>query len=951
MATTTSVKLIIDAVDNASKTLKGIGDSFGSINKDLAKTGAGLIALGAAPTAALIGSAKAAINFEDALANVRKTTGATDDQLAKISKELLEMSTASRTSAKELLDIATIGGQMGIAADEVIGFTDAVDKVAVALSDEFAGGAEEVTRQMGTLRNLFADVKSDNISDDILHIANAVNELGASGLATGGYMAEAARRIAGVAVPLGMSSGEVLGFSAAMEELGFNVERGSSAVVRTLQVMAKDTAGFAEVAGMSLKEFENLVNEDINGAFLAVLDGINKINPSATEMAQILDDLGLSGVGNAELFMKMAGSTELLAEKQKLAADMLTGTDSIMTEFNTKNQTTQAELDKLKNNFHKLAVEIGSNVLPGINDTIERVTAFVQELSKFNDAHPGVITGALKVGAAIGGIGTAMVTVSTLAPGFRATLLGLQTAFVVLGNVASLSLGLGLVKNVGDAGAALSLFGGVAKGALVKAGAAIITFGGQAVAAAVPVIVAWAPVIAIILVIAAVIALLALAWKNNWGDIQGKTQVAVDFVKEKFNQLREGVGLFIEGVKTKFEEFKTFVTSIPEIFTTFVEGVRMKFEEIKTAITTKVDEIKTGVVEKIVAFKDAVMAAFTWENFLQIWYDFWYNIGFIVGNALAFLLIDIPTKLAELWLAFLNWVTLLGQMFWVFFTETIPAAWNAFVTFMTETVPALGVQFVLWITDMLTKAWQEFVKFCTVTVPDAFRSLIQWLTVEIPKLKENFIQWITEMGQKAWEMIVKFKDDAIQTIQNLITSVIASITQFVRDVIAWFQNMKTQIQNTIANLPSIVANAFNQAKEKAISIARDMYNGVKEWVDKIIGMFNNIISKAGEALNKAKEAVSEGFKAGFSRQTGGTIPGAIGEAVPTLMHAGERVIPAGVGATSIGSGGGASINFSVSIGMYAGTETEKRNIARDLYAALLQVAQAQNKSVSELMGG
>lgn len=949
MATTSTVKLIIDAVDNASKTLKGIAGSMDQVKKDLAKTTTALVGVGALATTALVGSAKAAIGFEDALANVRKTTGATDTQLAKISKGLLEMSTNSRTSAKDLLDIATIGGQMGIAADDVLSFTDAIDKVAVALSDEFSGGAEEVTKQMGTLRNLFSDIKSDNIADDVLHIANAVNELGASGLATGGYMAEAARRISGVAIPLGMSSGEVLGFSAAMEELGFNVERGSSAVVRTLQVMAKDTAGFAEVAGMSLKEFEELVNTDINAAFTSVLKGINEINPSATEMAGILDDLQLSGVGNAELFLKMAGATDLLAEKQKLAADMLEGTDSIMTEFNTKNQTTQAELDKLKNNFNKVAIEIGSQLLPGINDTIERFTVFIQKLGEFNEAHPGVITGALKVGAAIGGIAAAIKGVNMVLPVFRTALLGLQTSFVVLGNVASLSMGLGMVKSVGDAGAALSLFAGVAKTGLATAGTAMISFGKMAATAMLPLLAN--PITWIIIAIIAAIALLALAWRNNWGDIQGKTQAAIEFVKEKFNSLKEGVGAFVEGVKTKFEEFKAFITSLPEVFTSFVEGVRMKFEEIKTNITTKVDEIRTSVIEKITAFKDAVVAAFTWENFLQIWYDFWYNIAFIVGNTLAFLLIDIPTKLGEILLKFVEWIGLLAGMFWVFFTETLPTAWNAFVTFMTETVPALGVQFVLWFVTMLTRAWQEIVKFTTVTVPEAFRNLIQWLSVEIPRLKENFIQWITEMGEKAWERVIKFKDDTIQTINTMISNVIAAISQFVSNVIAWFQNMKSQIQNTIANLPSIVANAFTAAKNKAISIVTDMYHGVKEWVDKIIGMFNNIIGKASEALNKAREAVSEGFKAGFSRQTGGTIPGAIGEAVPTLMHAGERVIPAGVGANSLGSSGGASINFSVTIGMYAGTETEKRNIAKDLYAALLQVAQAQNKSVSELMGG
>jgi len=68
-----------------------------------------------------------------------------------------------------------------------------------------------------------------------------------------------------------------------------------------------------------------------------------------------------------------------------------------------------------------------------------------------------------------------------------------------------------------------------------------------------------------------------------------------------------------------------------------------------------------------------------------------------------------------------------------------------------------------------------------------------------------------------------------------------------------------------------------------------------------------------------------------------------------MVHGGERINP--VGLSSSGSGGGGSVTFEVNIGMYAGSETEKRNIARDLYAAVLQVAQSQNKTVAEFMGG
>lgn len=121
--------------------------------------------------------------------------------------------------------------------------------------------------------------------------------------------------------------------------------------------------------------------------------------------------------------------------------------------------------------------------------------------------------------------------------------------------------------------------------------------------------------------------------------------------------------------------------------------------------------------------------------------------------------------------------------------------------------------------------------------------------------------------------------------------------------------------------------------------------------------WGNVSSKIGDALRNLRDYIREklgweGAEGGgfpFRAQTGGTVPGPIGAPVSALVHGGETIRPAGV-AVGAGAGGG-EINFYVNVGLYAGAETEKRNIARELYAALVQVAQSQNRTVQELMGG
>jgi hypothetical protein len=50
-------------------------------------------------------------------------------------------------------------------------------------------------------------------------------------------------------------------------------------------------------------------------------------------------------------------------------------------------------------------------------------------------------------------------------------------------------------------------------------------------------------------------------------------------------------------------------------------------------------------------------------------------------------------------------------------------------------------------------------------------------------------------------------------------------------------------------------------------------------------------------------------------------------------------------------GGGNTINLNVHVGMYAGSEVEKRNIAEELYKSLVNLANTQNSSVAEVFGG
>lgn len=290
--------------------------------------------------------------LSDQIAAMEKTLNVSTQEARYLNSEFSKLDT--RTSLKDLRAIAIVGGQFGVAKKDILGFVEAVDKTNMALSDEFTGGAQQVAEVMAKLRNIFLDIKSDDIGWDIQVISNAINELGAKGMATGPVVADFANRIGGVTIPLGFASTHVLGLSATLQELNVNVERGGTAVVRIVQKMLTNVDEFAKVAGMQTKDFSKLLNEDLFGAFKAVIAGSKELGINSTTLAGIIKDLDVDGAGASEVFAKLGQNMGMLDEKVALVNQTLTNNASITAEAGKFSENLAGKTEKLSKDFTKL---------------------------------------------------------------------------------------------------------------------------------------------------------------------------------------------------------------------------------------------------------------------------------------------------------------------------------------------------------------------------------------------------------------------------------------------------------------------------------------------------------------------------------------------------------------------------------------------------------------------
>ena len=303
-------------------------------------------------------------NFDEANADMAKTLGISTEEASKLSMEFTKL--GSVTSIQGLQEIATIGGQFGISAQDIGGFVSSMDKLNVALGSDF-GGVEETAKQLGALRNIFTDIKTENIDQDLLGIGNALNELSSKG-AKVEIVSDFANRISGLATPLGVTAGEILGLSATLAKLNVNAERGGTAVGTIFQRMTQDASGFAKVAGVSTEEFTKLLNDDMVGAFKLVAKSFDGMKGDNVLMSKTLESLKLTGSGASEVFLKMASNTELLDSNIKLSTESLKEQDSILQEVEKKSSTVGASVAKLGNAWDTwiLQVNDGTGAQNGI---------------------------------------------------------------------------------------------------------------------------------------------------------------------------------------------------------------------------------------------------------------------------------------------------------------------------------------------------------------------------------------------------------------------------------------------------------------------------------------------------------------------------------------------------------------------------------------------------------
>jgi len=375
---TKKIRTVRSELDKVNKEMREHDSIIGRLNGTINKWGMSIASAVAAFTG-LTMAGRQAVNayaeMDQEMANVRKFTGMTAEQVAALNEEFKKMDT--RTSREELNKLAQEAGRLGMQSQEdVMGFVRAADKINVALDDL----GEGATLTLSKLTTIFGDRERLGVEQSLLSVGSVINELSQNCTASAPYLAEFASRLGGVGAQAGMTTQQIMGIGAVLDTYNQKVEASATALSQVIVRLYQDPAKYAKVAGLDVKAFADLLKQDANAALIQFLEALHNAG-GMDVLSPMFKDMGENGARAIQALSTLATHIDEVKSQQQVANQAFAEAISIDKEFNVQNNTVQAGLEKAKKNFNEMAVALGERLAPVMRYAITGSSALMRALS------------------------------------------------------------------------------------------------------------------------------------------------------------------------------------------------------------------------------------------------------------------------------------------------------------------------------------------------------------------------------------------------------------------------------------------------------------------------------------------------------------------------------------------------------------------------------------------
>lgn len=377
-------------------------DALGSAKAELAAMAGSAAAIG--------GLVNEAVQFESAMAGVRKVVAASDAEFSQLAERIKDLAQAGTLSANELAKIAAVGGQLGVPIAKLGQFTELASRMATA----FDIGAEASAQAIAKLANVF-DLPIENVEA----LSDAINTLGNNTAASEEQILDALIRIGGTSRQFGLAADQAAALADAFIALGKPPEVAATAInamlvrLQTATTQGRQFQQALDDMGLSAQQLAADINRDPQRALSDFLTTLQQLDNQSR--AEILTRL--FGQEHQDEISALVASLGNYEQALNLVNDRSAVAGATTREFDARMQSTGAQMERLANAVEVLAINLGSTLLPVINPMVEALGGMTGAIAKLASDFPGLARAA-----------TVLSTVAISAQGAKVAFLALRLA-------------------------------------------------------------------------------------------------------------------------------------------------------------------------------------------------------------------------------------------------------------------------------------------------------------------------------------------------------------------------------------------------------------------------------------------------------------------------------------------------------------------------------------------
>lgn len=290
--------------------------------------------------------------LSDSMANIRKVSQWTSDDVVKLTENMAKIDT--RNTLSTLQDLAYQGAKLGIGqygVEGLTGFVRAAEQVQTALGEDLG---EEALPALAKLTEVMGLIPKFGVEQAMQKAGSAIYQLGATSTATGANIVEFSKRLMGLANVSGVSADQLLGLGAAADTMALMPEVAATAFNKLFNSIHGNTEAIAKSVGLAKEELTSLLYEGRTmDALVKVFERMQTMSMAELEGRGVFKELGSDGARLTNVMITMANKVDMLKKSLETSNQAFSEGRAVINEYMIQQETAAAYFERASNIWEK----------------------------------------------------------------------------------------------------------------------------------------------------------------------------------------------------------------------------------------------------------------------------------------------------------------------------------------------------------------------------------------------------------------------------------------------------------------------------------------------------------------------------------------------------------------------------------------------------------------------